>query len=86
MVVQVQLPVSVTVDDYHNFSELQLQMRKLIRGIKVKEVGYSFVRDVYIGMVYVGSQTTGDNKEFLKLLVDECKGDSHGSWHSNWDE
>lgn len=67
MKTEVNLPQQITVRDYHEFQHLQNVMRKIIPGIKIKEVG--FYGGEYHGVAYVG--TLHDKK--CQMIVDGIK-------------
>ena len=62
-----ELPIRIDCDDYHEFSYLEAFFKKLIKDIKIEEVGFDDSINKYIGIVYVGSLTKNEYDE-LKLL------------------
>ena len=64
---EIQLPVQITVDDYHEFSSLQKHLKLLSKNIKVKEI----VMDggMYHGIAYIDKLTDPENA----LLIEKIK-------------
>lgn len=67
----INCPVKLIVNDYHEFDEIQEQMRKVIPGIKVKEIGFDAPN--YIGMAYIGNLKKPENQTLLKKIQKQTK-------------
>lgn len=70
MKIQINLPAKVEVEDYHRFSSLQDNLRKLNSKIKVREVGFN---GSYMGIVYVGNLEDSENKLMFAEIKEESK-------------
>jgi len=66
MKVKANLPILVYSEDYHKMNYLESTGRRIIPGLKVKELG--FCKD-YVGLVYVGKYPS--TKKIQTLLNDE---------------
>jgi hypothetical protein len=65
MDVKIDLPQEIEVFDYHEFNYVQDALRKVISGIKVKEVGFN---GKYLGMIYIGSLKNDENKKMVAKI------------------
>ena len=68
---EIQLPVQVTVDDYHEFSYLAEHMKSLSKKIKVKEI--ACYGGMYHGIAYIDKLTDPENALLIKKM--EAKGE-----------
>lgn len=68
--VQVNLPARVQVADYHEFPFLQDNLRKIIPGIKVFEVGCT---GKYDGIAYIGRKDQPEVKALVKEIKSEVE-------------
>lgn len=59
------LPCELSVSDYHEFDCLRLQLRKIIPGVKVKELAFN---GKYLGMVYYGKLSDPVNCKMAKRI------------------
>lgn len=62
----IRVPQIVDRDDYHDFESLQADYRKVVPGIKVKEIGFNYRIRSYIGMVYLGTLKDSANRRMLR--------------------
>ena len=60
-----KLPFKIGVQDYHEFEDVQYYFNKIIRGIKVEEIGLDYATGEYLGIVY--HKTT--SKPAIKALT-----------------
>ncbi len=67
----INCPVELIVSDYHEFDEIQEQMRKIIPGIKVKEIGFDAPN--YIGIAYIGNLREPKNQALRKKIQTRIK-------------
>lgn len=75
---KVNLPTEVNGSDYHDFSSLQEEGRKIISGLKISEVGFD--GDNYVAIAYVGNLKSPKNAEFLKQLKDRINKHDEERW------
>jgi hypothetical protein len=68
---KVNLPCELSVTDYHEFYFLRLQLRKIIPGVKVKELAFD---GRYFGMAYYGKLSDPENSKMAKRI--KAKNDS----------
>lgn len=68
MKIEVNLPVQIEVEDYHEFGAIQDTLRAIIPGVKVKEIG--LISPNYVGVIYLGKLTD----PAVKKLIKEIKG------------
>ena len=73
MKIEVNLPVEIVADDYHEFAYVQDHMRKMNRRITVKEVAFNWEGGNYIGVAYCGRKTDPENKAFIRKLQEKYK-------------
>tara|TARA_Y100000034_G_C6580430_1_gene251810 strand:- start:81 stop:308 length:228 start_codon:yes stop_codon:yes gene_type:complete len=59
----IQLPIKIEVDDYHEFTYLEKFFKLLNNNIKVKELSQSD-NGKYIGIVYLEDNTTSNTLEY----------------------
>lgn len=71
MLLDVNLPNHVVVEDYHAFSVIQTHLAPMIKGIKVREIGYSSYLNGYVGLVYLGNLSNEENAGYMRKIVDE---------------
>ena len=62
----IRVPQIIEVGDYHDFEYLQEDYRKIVPGIKVKEIGFNPRIRHYIGIVYCGALKAPENREMLR--------------------
>lgn len=75
MSLTVNVPSYVVVDDYHELSKLQHYFSSLVKGVKVKELGFSEVLNGYLGVVYAGTLDEEPNKSYWHNLVSDYLSD-----------
>ena len=75
-----QLPKIIEVDDYHDFDHLQDGYRKLVPGIKVREINSDPERGIYIGIAYIGNLNSASNRALLRTEEKRLK-----EIHDNFD-
>jgi predicted ester cyclase len=65
--VKLNLPVIITVDDYHKFHDMEYNINKVIIDGKVKvfELGFDYNRGQYVGIAY------GDRVKPSKDIITE---------------
>ncbi len=51
----INTPQIIETGDYHDFEYIQEDYRKLVPGIKVKEIGHDPETGQYVGIVYLGN-------------------------------
>jgi len=72
MKINVNLPTTISVTDYHAFSFLQDDMRNVIPNIKIIEVGFNNDTGKYVGFIYIGNLRQEPNlskfREIKKML------------------
>lgn len=68
MKLNVNLPTTIEVRDYHAFSFLQCDMRNVIPGIKIIEVGFNNETGKYVGFIYVGNLKDSTNKRIFNSV------------------
>lgn len=68
MRMNVNLPVRVAVDDYHEFIYFQDKLRLIIPGVKVREIGFN---GDYLGVAYLGSLDAPRVKAIIAKIKQE---------------
>lgn len=66
MKLNVNLPSLILCDDYHEFEDLEYQIRTIIKGFKVKELGCE--AGDYVGLAYVGKKPS---EAVIQKLLDK---------------
>ena len=61
-----RVPQIVEVGDYHDFEDLQESYRKLVPGIKVREINSDPEKGCYVGIVYAGNLKSPRNRDLLR--------------------
>lgn len=62
----VKVPQIVEVEDYHDIEFLQEDYRRIVPGIKVKEIGFDQATGLYTGLVYLGTLKDSKNRKLLR--------------------
>jgi len=63
----IETPQIIEAGDYHDFEGIQEDYRKIIPGIKVKEIGFNPRLGLYIGLVYLGVLADPENGKMLGI-------------------
>jgi hypothetical protein len=69
MNLEVNIPCSVKVSDYHEFNTVETYFKLLNSKIKVKEICFNFNTGTYIGIAYIGSLEAPANRNLVKYLM-----------------
>lgn len=71
MLLDVNVPSYVVVEDYHQLFSLRHYYSSLVKGLKVKELGFSEVLNGYLGFVYAGNLEEEANKNYMHKLISD---------------
>ena len=82
MKMEVKLPHIYEVSDYHDFDSLRNIFSEIIRGVKVKEIGFCGTH--YTGIAYVGSLSDPQNAKCMKEVKERIKVFEEGERELEW--
>ena len=71
--IQINLPTVLEFEDYHDGPYFEFEARKIIPGLKLKEIDSNYETGEWVFIAYVGTLKEGRNRSFFNRLKKEIK-------------